>query len=201
MASRAIIGCLASSPIPLLLSEASLPPLRVTLTHFARLFYKRALCLPNSFPIPGLARLGVKPSTFQILLRAFGSIHLLIHSSREVLFACPSLLKTCLPLLRSPPFSPHALVLTLIFVAKVRLLLILTLSHHTLWLSGQMALFVLSKTTLTSLPTTYFVAHRSLFPFWQAQYIKIFPLKTAPFCKLSAGLGSTNSAISLFLGL
>ena len=33
-ASRAITGCLSSSPIPLLLSEASLPPLRVTLTHF-----------------------------------------------------------------------------------------------------------------------------------------------------------------------
>ena len=33
-ASRAITGCLSSSPIPLLLTEASLPPLRVTLTHF-----------------------------------------------------------------------------------------------------------------------------------------------------------------------
>ena len=33
-ASRAITGCLSSSPIPVLLSEAPLPPLRVTLTHF-----------------------------------------------------------------------------------------------------------------------------------------------------------------------
>ena len=33
-ASRAITGCLSFSPIPLLLSKASLPPLRVTLTHF-----------------------------------------------------------------------------------------------------------------------------------------------------------------------
>ena len=32
-ASRAITGCLSSSPIPLLLTESSLPPLRVTLTH------------------------------------------------------------------------------------------------------------------------------------------------------------------------
>ena len=55
-ASRAIIGCLSSSPIPLLLSEASLPPLRVTL-----FYYERALCLPTSFPISDLARLGVKP--------------------------------------------------------------------------------------------------------------------------------------------
>ena len=33
-ASRAITGCLSSSPIPLLLTKASLPPLRVTLTHY-----------------------------------------------------------------------------------------------------------------------------------------------------------------------
>ena len=33
-ASRAITGCLSSSPIPLPLSEASLPSLRVILTHF-----------------------------------------------------------------------------------------------------------------------------------------------------------------------
>ena len=60
-ASHAIKGCLASSPIPLLLAEASLPPLRVTLTHFTRSSYERALRLPTSFPISGLARLGVKP--------------------------------------------------------------------------------------------------------------------------------------------
>ena len=60
-ASRAITGCLSSSPISLLLSEASLPPLRVTLTHFTFLSYERALRLPTSFPISGLARLGVKP--------------------------------------------------------------------------------------------------------------------------------------------
>ena len=33
-ASRAITGCLSFSPIPLLLTKASLPPLRVTMTHF-----------------------------------------------------------------------------------------------------------------------------------------------------------------------
>ena len=42
-ASRAITGCLSSSPIPLLLTEASLPPLRVTLTHFTLFSYERAL--------------------------------------------------------------------------------------------------------------------------------------------------------------
>ena len=60
-ASRAITESLSSSPIPLLLSEASLPLLRVTLTHFTLLSYERALRLPASFPISGLARLGVKP--------------------------------------------------------------------------------------------------------------------------------------------
>ena len=39
-----------------------------------------------------------------------------------------------------------------------------------------------------------------LFPFRQAQYVPVFPLKSAPFCTLFAGLGSTNRcAISLLL--
>ena len=42
------LGCI-SSPIPLLLSEASLPPLRVILTHFALSTYERTLRLPTSF--------------------------------------------------------------------------------------------------------------------------------------------------------
>ena len=50
-ASRAITGCLWSSPIPLLLTEAFLPLLRVTLTHFTLFSYERALCLLTSFPI------------------------------------------------------------------------------------------------------------------------------------------------------
>ena len=45
-ASRTITGCLSSSPIPLLLSKASLPPLRVALTHFTLPSYERALRLP-----------------------------------------------------------------------------------------------------------------------------------------------------------
>ena len=59
-ASHTISGCLSSSPIPLL-SEASLPPLRFTLTHFSLSCNERALRLPTSFPISGLARLGMKP--------------------------------------------------------------------------------------------------------------------------------------------
>ena len=91
-ASRAITGCLSSSPIPLLLTEASLPPLRVTLTHFTLFSHERALRLPTSFPISGLARLGVKPRLCRSSWRAFASTHpLMLPStcSREALVACP----------------------------------------------------------------------------------------------------------------
>ena len=74
------------------LSEASLPPLRVTLTHFTVLFYEWALRLPTSYPISGLARLGVKPSLCRSCWRAFASTHPLILPSicfREALVACP----------------------------------------------------------------------------------------------------------------
>ena len=61
-----------------------------------------------------------------------------------------------------------------------------------------MFLFLLAKTAPAFLPTALSVAPRPLFPFRQAQYAQVFPLKPAPFCTLVAGLGSTNkSAISL----
>ena len=91
-ASRAITGCLSSFPIPLLLTEASLPPLRVTLTHFTPFSYERALRLPTSFPISGLARLGVKPRLCRSSWRAFASTHpVMLPStcSREAFLACP----------------------------------------------------------------------------------------------------------------
>ena len=102
-ASRAITGCLSSSPILLLLSEASLPPLRVTLTHFTLFSYKRALRIPTSFPISGLADLGVKPRLCRSSWRAFASTHpLMLPStcSREALLACPPF-----PLWNLPSFT------------------------------------------------------------------------------------------------
>ena len=90
--SRAITGCLSSSPIPLLLTEAFLPPLRVTLTHFTLFSYERALRLPTSFPISGLARLGVKPRLCRSSWRAFAPTHPLMLPSTcsgEALVACP----------------------------------------------------------------------------------------------------------------
>ena len=92
-ASRAMTGCLSSSPIPLL-SEASLPPLRVTLTHFTPSSYEQALHLPTSFCISGLARLVVKPRLCRSSWRAFASTHSLMlpcTCSREALLYLPSL--------------------------------------------------------------------------------------------------------------
>ena len=91
-ASRATTGCLSSSPIPLLLTEASLPPLRVTLAHFTLLSYERALRLPTSFPISGFARLGAGPRLCRSSWRAFAFTHPLMLPStcfREALLACP----------------------------------------------------------------------------------------------------------------
>ena len=203
-ASRAITGCLSSSPIPLLLTAASLPPLRVTLTHFTLFSHERALRLPTSFPISGLARLGVKPRLCRSSWRAFASTHpLMLPStcSREALVACPPVLLGIFPRSRSsPPFPLHALALIPLTLAKVRLSPTLTLFLLMIWYSGQTALFLflLARAAPAFLPTALSVALRPLFPFRQAQYVPVFPLKPAPFCTLFAGLGNTiKSAIFL----
>ena len=98
----------------------------------------------------------------------------------------------------SPLFLSHAQALIPLSLAKMRLSLILTLSP-TSQSDGQMALFLFLFTiTLAYFPTAPFVALRPLFPFQQAHYAQVFPLKAAPFCKLFAGFGSTyKSATSL----
>ena len=69
-----------------------------------------------------------------------------------------------------------------------------------IWYSGQTALFLLARAAPAFLPSALSVALRPLFPFRQAQFVPVFPLKPAPFCTLFAGLGSTiKSAISLLL--
>ena len=102
----------------------------------------------------------------------------------------------------SPPFPLRALALILFSLAKVRLSPNLTLSPLMIWCFGLTALFlfILVKTAPAYLPTALSVVSRPLFPFRQAQYAQVFPLKPAPFCTLFAGLCSTNkSAISLHL--
>ena len=60
-------------------------------------------------------------------------------------------------------------------------------------------LFLLAKAALAYLPTALSVALRPLFPFRWAQYVQVFPLKPAPFRKLSDGLGSTNKSATTLL--
>ena len=158
-ASHAITGCLSFLPTPLFLSKASLPPLPVTLTRFTLLSYERALRLPTSFPISGLARLGVRPRLCRSSWRAFASTHpfmLPSTCSRAALLACPpfppcnlssftveSTLST--PCSRSDPPLSHQGAAP---------------AHHDslplmVWCSGQMALFLflLARAALAFLPT------------------------------------------------
>ena len=69
-----------------------------------------------------------------------------------------------------------------------------------IWYSGQTALFLflLAKAAPAFLPTALSVGLRPLFPFRQAQYVQVSPLKPAPFCTFFVGLGSTNKS-AIFL--
>ena len=123
---------------------------------------------------------------------------LLLVLGRLFLRALPNLLGVCLPSLRSPPFLLHALALILLFSRQGAALAHLDSLPLMIWYSGQTALFLLARAALAYLPSALSVALRPLFPFRQAQYAQVFPLKPAPFCTLFAGLGNTNkSAISL----
>ena len=170
-ASRAITGCLSSSPIPILLSEASLPPLRVTLTHFTLSSCERDLRLSTSFPISGLARLGVKPKLCRSSWSAFVSTHLLIPPStcsREALLTCPPF-----PPWNLPSFTVESTLSFLcsrsdpLSLAKVPPSHTLTLSLLMIWYSGltALSLLLLAKAAPAYLPTALSVALRPLFPF------------------------------------
>ena len=116
------------------------------------------------------------------------------------MLALPLLLGIFLPSPWRPPFPLDALALTPLSLAKMRLSPTSTLSSLTIWYSGQttLLLFLLARAAPEFLPTALSVALRPFFPFQQAQYVQVFPLKSAPFYTLFAGLGSTNkSAISL----
>ena len=116
------------------------------------------------------------------------------------MLALPVLLEICPRSPWSPPIPLHALALIPLTLAKVQLSLTLTLFPLMIWYSGQTALllFLLARMPLTFLPTAFFVALRPLFPFRQAQYVQVFPLKPAPFYTLFSGLGSTNKS-AIFL--
>ena len=125
---------------------------------------------------------------------------LLFFLGRLFLLSLPVLLGICLSSRWSASFALHALALIPLTLVKVRLSPTLSLSPLMTWCFGQTALFLflLAKAAPAFLPTAVSVALRPLFPFRQAQYVQVFPLKSAPFRTLFAGLGSTNkSAISL----
>ena len=118
-------------------------------------------------------------------------------------------------LLACPPFPPWNLLFFTVestlsfpcscsdplFLAKVQLLLVLTLFHLSSWYSEQTALFLflLAKVALAYLPTALFMALRPLFPFQQTQYAHVFPLKPPSLSKLFAGLGSINKSTTFLL--
>ena len=127
---------------------------------------------------------------------------LLLFLGTLFLLALPFLLGICLRSPWIPPLLLHALALIPLSLAKVRLSPTMSLSPLMIWYSGLTAvfLFLLARAAPAYLPTALIVAQRPLFPFQQAQFVQVFPLKPAPFCTLFAGLGSTNkSAISLLL--
>ena len=203
-ASRAITGCLSSSPIPLLLSEASLPPLRVTLTHFTLLFYERALRLPTSFPILCLARLGVKIRLCSSSWRAFASTHplmLLSTSPREALFACSLFPPWNLPsfTVESSLSSPCSRSDPPLSRQGATLAHLNSLSAHDLmlWPDGSVSL-PFGKDGSGVLTNCSLCGTEATLSFSAGPVCSSFLLKLAPFCTLFAGFGSTNkSAISL----
>ena len=151
-ASRAISGCLSSSPIPLLLSEASPPPLQVTQTHFTLSCYERALHLPTIFFISGWPNLEWNQNSTYLPEKIFRSCSLLLG---KALLACPP----CPPrnlfsFTVESALSPNVLVLTppppSLSLVKVWLSLTLFLSPLTIRWCGQIALFLLAKTALVS---------------------------------------------------
>ena len=92
------------------------------------------------------------------------------------MLALPHLLGACLPSLWSSPSLSPCSRSDPPSLAKMRLSLTLTLSHHTIWYFGQTALFLflLAKAALVYLPTALSVALGPLFPFQQAQYVQAF---------------------------
>ena len=180
------------------------PPLRVTLTHFALISYERALRLSTSSPISDLARLGVKPRFCRSSWRAFAPTHSLmlsLTSLREVLFAFPPYPPWNLPsfavesTLSSPcPRSDSPLSGQGAAVAQLDSLL----PHDLVIRTDGSVPFLFSKGGFGVLANCSLYGTEATLSFLAGLVYSSFLLKPAPFCKLFAGLGSTNkSAIPL----
>ena len=122
--------------------------------------------------------------------------------SREALLACPRFLPWNLPSFTvestlssrcsrsNPPLTRQGAALAHLD----SLPLVIWYYRHT-----ALFLFLLTRAALASLPSAFSVALRPLFPFQQAQFAQVFPLKPTPFCTLFAGVGSTNKPANSFL--
>ena len=123
------------------------------------------------------------------------SCFLLLVLRRLILLALLFLLGICLRSPWSPPFPLHALALVPLTLAHLD-----SLHSLMMWYSGltALSLYLLARAAPAYLPTALSAVLRPLFPFQQAQYVQVFPLKPAPFCTLFAGLGSTNKS-AIFL--
>ena len=131
------------------------------------------------------------------------SCFLLLLLGRLFLLALPFLLRICFRSLWSLPFPLRAPAIILLSLSKVWLSPTLTLSTLMIWYSGLTAffLFPLPRATPAFLPTAFSVALRPLFPFRQAQYVQVFPLKPAPFYTLFTGPSTTNKSATSLLFL
>ena len=139
----------------------------------------------------------MKPRLCRSSWRAFASTHPLMLPCtcfREAHLACRPFPPWNLPsftveFILSTPCSRSDLLLSRQGAALVHLD-----SPLMIWCFGQTALFLflLAKAAPAFLPTAFSVAPMPLFPFPQAEYVQVFPLKPAPFYTLFAGLGSTN---------
>ena len=200
-AGRTITNCLSSSPIRVLHSEASLPALRVTLTHFTLRSFERAFRLQTSFPNSGLARHGVKQRLCRSSWRDFASPHPLMLPStcpREALFACPPSHPRKLPsfIVEFSLFS-SCFCSDLLITRQALAHLDSLLSHDlVLWTDGSV---YFGKGGSGVLANCSLCRTEASLPFQQAQCARVFPMKLAPFCMLFAGLGSTIKLVIFLL--
>ena len=121
-------------------------------------------------------------------------------SPRELfLLALPFLLGICLPSLWSPPFPLHATAMILSLSRQGAALTHLdSLPPHdlVLWTDGSVH-FPFGKISSGILANCSLCDTEDTHSFSAGSHVQVFLLKSAPFCTLSAGLGTTNkSAIS-----
>ena len=201
-ASCAISSRLLSCPILLFLSEAHLPPLQVTQTYFVLSSYDRAFRLPTFFPISGLVILGVK---LRLCLESF-CVHL--HTHPFCYFSLAGSL--CLP--SSHPWSRS------FFTVDSTLPSPCSRSDPSLSCKGAALAYLDSLSspnmairTDCSVPFPFGKRGSGLLVYCSCcgteatlsfsgiLIASVFPLNSAPFCKLFDGLGSTNKSVSSLL--